>query len=159
MGVRRPTHLGVCVADLERSLGFYREALGFEEVGRLSVASETAARLLGLDDVALEAIYLERDGWRIELLHFRRPPHEGAGGPRAMNSLGLTHLSFRVDDIDGVCEKIGAAGGRVLEETRAEEPRYQTRVVFALDPDGTRLELVEAPGDPTALPLGSEEHA
>jgi hypothetical protein len=28
----------------------------------------------------------------------------------------------------------------------------RTRAAFVTDPDGTRVELVEAPGDPAALP-------
>ena len=40
----------------------------------------------------LEAVYLERDGWRIELLYYRVPGALGSGDPAAMNARGLTHL-------------------------------------------------------------------
>jgi catechol 2,3-dioxygenase-like lactoylglutathione lyase family enzyme len=37
MAVRRFSHLGLCVADLERSLRFYRDGLGFRERSSLDV--------------------------------------------------------------------------------------------------------------------------
>ena len=67
MGAVRLTHIGLCVADAERATGFYRDALGFREVSRLSASGAPSSTLLRLEDVALEAIYLERDGVRIEL--------------------------------------------------------------------------------------------
>jgi catechol 2,3-dioxygenase-like lactoylglutathione lyase family enzyme len=150
-GVQRLSHIGLCVSDLDRSLAFYR-ALGFEERSRLHLSGEPSAQLLELDDVELTAVYLERDGTRIELLHYPSPGHVGDGAARPMNGLGLTHLSVRVDDLDTVASALDQAGGRVLEHSRIEIRAASTRAVFVTDPDGTRIELVEAPGDPSALP-------
>jgi predicted enzyme related to lactoylglutathione lyase len=69
-----------------------------------------------------------------------------------MNALGLTHLSFRVDDLDDVIHKLEKAGGRVIERSVVEIGGGKFRALFALDPDGTRLELIDVPGDPRALP-------
>jgi hypothetical protein len=66
-----------------------------------------------------------------------------------MNRRGPTHLSLRVADLDAAAAAIEAAGGRVLGATRIEVPAARTRAVFALCPDGTRLELVEAPAGGT----------
>jgi catechol 2,3-dioxygenase-like lactoylglutathione lyase family enzyme len=134
------SHLGLCVAALGPALAFWRDGLGFRETGRLDVAGEAAARLLGLAAVALRAVYLERDGLRIELLEFREPGHVGAATPRPVNQLGFSHLSLRVEDLDAALARLRAAGGRVLEETRIEQP---ARAVFVTDPDGARVELVE----------------
>jgi len=138
----RLTHLGVCVADLPRSIAFYRDALGFLEIGRLKVGDEATARILEVEEARVELVYLERDGWRIELLHYSSPGHSGSGERRPMNGLGLTHLSFAVEDLDRAAATLQAHGGRVLEETRAA---FQSgnRGLFALDPDGTRIELIE----------------
>ncbi len=149
MGVRRLTHLGICVSELERSLRFYREVLGFEEVGRFRDEHGFGAPLLELEGVRLSAVYLERDGWRIELLHFEKPASVGAKDRRPMNQLGLTHLSFVVEDLDLSIEEIRNCGGAVIEATRME---MGTRAIFATDPDGTRLELIERDGDPLAIP-------
>jgi catechol 2,3-dioxygenase-like lactoylglutathione lyase family enzyme len=150
-GVLRLSHIGLCVSDLERSVVFYR-ALGFEERARLNVSGEPSAQLLELEGVDLRAVYLERDGTRIELLHYPSPGHVGDGAACPMNSLGLTHLSLRVDDLDAVADALALAGGRILERSRIGIPAAKTRAIFVTDPDGTRIELVEAPGDPHGLP-------
>lgn len=146
--IRRLSHLGICVADLERSLRFYREGLGFREVSALDLGGEPAATLLELPEVSLRARYLERDGARIELLHFPAPGTLGDGRPRPMNARGLTHLSFRVEGLDAVLTRLVALGGAVLDATRVGSAGLGMQAVFVCDPDGTRIELVEAPGDP-----------
>ena len=53
-------------------------------------------------------------------------------------------------------ERIEAAGGRLLEQTRIANPDFKSKVICVLDPDGVRIELVEieAELDPFA-PLGT----
>ena len=143
-------HTGVCVADLERALRFYRDGLGFREVSALELSGEPSATLLGLPGVALRARFLERDGVRIELLHYPAPGALAASGPGAMNAPGLTHLSFRVADLDAALAAQRALGARVLADTRIRQ--RGTQAVFVADPDGTRIELIEAPGDPRLPP-------
>jgi catechol 2,3-dioxygenase-like lactoylglutathione lyase family enzyme len=153
MSVSMLTHIGICVSDLARSRIFYTDVLGMKEVGGLETGGDHVDQLLGLPDVDLQAVYLERDGFRLELLHYRSPGHQGrAEPPRPMNLLGLTHLSLRVPDLEAICRRIEAAGGRVLRETWHEHPGRDTRVCMAVDPDGLRLELIQAPGDPSRIP-------
>jgi catechol 2,3-dioxygenase-like lactoylglutathione lyase family enzyme len=148
------THLGICVSDVERSVAFYRDVFGFEEVGRLEPAVEATSRILEIPDSKLQAVYLERDGWRIELLYFASPGHTGADlPPRKLNQLGLTHLSFRVTGMADFLTRVVAAGGSIREDSRIEH-EGGTTALFVLDPDGTCVELIEAPGDPAALPVG-----
>lgn len=138
MPIRRFSHVGLCVSDLERSLAFYAGALGFREVARIDAAGEESATLLQIPEVDVSAVFLERDGFRLELLHYRTPGHRGAGEPRPMNALGLTHLSLRVGDLEAAITALEAAGARVLWATRVP------RAAFVTDPDGTRIELVAA---------------
>ncbi|UCE87709.1 MAG: VOC family protein [Deltaproteobacteria bacterium] len=152
MSVLRMSHLGICVADRDRSLRFYRDGLGFREVSRLRARGAATATLLQVADAEVEATFLERDGVRIELLAYAKPGHCGPSQPGPMNRLGLTHLSLRVDDLDGTLAALRATDARVLDETRIEIAAADTRAVFVTDPDGTRIELVQAPGDPAAPP-------
>jgi catechol 2,3-dioxygenase-like lactoylglutathione lyase family enzyme len=147
----RLTHVGICVSDLERSLRFYRDLLGFRFEHELSVEGEPSDTLLRLRDVKLDATYLVRDGVRIELLRFASP---AAPPPRtrAMHEHGLTHLSFRVADLDATLAALRAAGERVLDETVIRFPEFQSAACFIIDPDGQLIELVQAPGDPAAPP-------
>ena len=59
-----------------------------------------------------------------------------------MNSTGLTHLSFRVDDIDTLTAGIVEHGGRMLTGRTAVFPGGN-RGMMLTDPDGTLLELIE----------------
>jgi len=154
MHVQRLTHMGICVSDLERSLRFYRDVLGCKEVGRLELEGETVATLNGMPSCKVRAVYLERDGWRLELLEFPVPGWLGPKEPRPMNQLGLTHLSFRVADLDATCSQLEAAGGGLLPETRLGQPGGPTHVIMAFDPDGVRIELIQGTGDPNAVPGG-----
>ena len=149
--LQRLTHIGICVSDMDRALRFYRDCLGFRHEHELRVAGEPSDTLLRLRRVDLHAVYLARDGVRIELLGFASPPAPPPR-PRAMNEHGLTHLSFRVADLDAALAALRAAGERVLEETVIRFPEYQSAACFILDPDGQLIELVEAPGDPAAPP-------
>lgn len=157
MTVQALSHIGICVADLVVSARFYCEGLGFRQLHPLDVQGPEAARLLGLESVQLEALYLERDGTRIELLHFIEPGVAEKGdpersAPRPMNRPGLTHLSLRSDDLERDIAHLEAVGGRLLPETRVDHRGFDAHVAFLVDPDGTRIELVQMPGNPRDLP-------
>jgi len=152
MGLLRLSHIGICVSNLERSLRFYRDLLGFRYLGELQLAGEPTETLLRIRNLDLRAIYLERDGTRIELLHYQSPGCTGDGQPRPMNQLGLTHLSMRVDNFEETVAALETAGVQVLHDTRIDVPAFEAAAVFVTDPDGTLIELVQAPGDPNAVP-------
>jgi len=154
MAVLRMTHVGICVTDLERSIRFYRDLLGFTYRSELRVQGEQCDTLLRLRNVDLHAVYLERDGTRIELLHYVSPGAVGDDAVRPMNGRGLTHLSLRVDRVADTLATLRAAGVRVLEETLIDLPDFGAAAIFVADPDGTLIELVQSPGDLEAPPGG-----
>jgi catechol 2,3-dioxygenase-like lactoylglutathione lyase family enzyme len=149
--LQRLTHIGICVSDMERSLRFYRDLLGFQFEHDLHVEGEPSDTLLRLRGVILDAAYLARDGVRIELLHYASPPAPPAR-TRVMNEHGLTHLSFRVADLEATLGALRAAGERVLDETTIRIPEFRAAASFVVDPDGQLIELVQSPGDPSAPP-------
>jgi glyoxylase I family protein len=143
----RVSHVGICVSDWKRSLRFYHDVLGFRYVRELELSGEPGSTLLQLEDVDFRAITLEREGLRIELLHYERPGHVCGQIPRPMNQLGLTHLALRVDDLDALVKELEEARVDVREETSIEVPKANAKAVFITDPDGTLIELVQQPGD------------
>ena len=149
MAVEYMMHVGICVQDLERSIRFYRDGLGFVDKGTLDIEGEPTATLLGFSELELNAVYLERDGLRIELLYYPKPGTVGKAEARPMNQPGLTHFAIRVSDLDGTIEKLVGLGGHVLEGTRIHNDTFGADLLYVTDPDGTRLELVEVPEDPT----------
>jgi catechol 2,3-dioxygenase-like lactoylglutathione lyase family enzyme len=128
----RVSHVGICVSDWKRSLRFYHDVLGFRYVHELELSGEPASTLLQLEDLDFRAITLEREGLRIELLHYE---------------LGLTHLSLRAEDLDAILSELEGAGVDVREQTRIDVPEANAKAVFISDPDGTLIELVQQPGD------------
>ncbi|WP_372447248.1 VOC family protein [Streptomyces flavofungini] len=138
----RTGHVGVNVTDLDRSLAFYRDVIGFE------VLAEGKAD--GAEGVAAGSrfAYLGRDG-ALTLTLWQQAADAYDGG-RA----GLHHLAFEADTIDEV---------RAYErELRAHgvEFAYDGVVphgegaasggIFFHDPDGTRLEIFARAGAETA---------
>jgi catechol 2,3-dioxygenase-like lactoylglutathione lyase family enzyme len=141
------SHLGICVSDLERSLRFYCEALGFAPAESHTVGDEFG-RLMELEGVALRSQFIRRDAVAIELLHFTSPDRTGDPVRRPMNQLGLTHLSVRVDDVDAVAATVESLGGHVVAGTRTTFDLTGTTLdfVYCTDPDGVRIELMNIPG-------------
>jgi lactoylglutathione lyase len=130
-------HVGLCVTDLERSRRFYEAVLGFTHQRDLQVPDGPASRLLQVPEpVGLSAVYLERDGFVLELLAFDREgnaPHRA----RSFTEPGLTHISFSVDDIPAACALVTEHGGEVLQDTDLGGLAINVR-----DPDGQILELL-----------------
>ena len=130
-------HVGHCITDLARSRRFYEELLGFTFQRDLQVPDAPASQLLRVPaPVGLSAVYLERDGFVLELLQFDR----GGNAPareRSFTEPGLTHLSFSVEDITATCARVAELGGEVLVDTNVGG-----MAVMIHDPDGQLIELL-----------------
>ncbi len=141
------SHFGICVSDLERSLKFYTEALGFELTASYTVGSEFGTLMEVAGDVVLQSRFIKKDGMQIELLRFDSPGFDGDGTRRPVNRLGLTHLSLWVDNVDRMADRIRTFGGTVLEHTRSRFPARPGAstggdFLYCTDPDGIRIELM-----------------
>jgi lactoylglutathione lyase len=136
------SHNGVCISDLERSIRFYSEALGFEVRQRYEIAAPYD-KLAELPGLMVRVAFMTLEGRVLELMEYKQPKAVGTRERRAMNRLGLTHLCFAASDIDATAERIAKAGGQVLRETRVETPI--SIAIFCTDPDGVRIELTQRP--------------
>jgi catechol 2,3-dioxygenase-like lactoylglutathione lyase family enzyme len=134
------SHCGVCCSDLELSVRFYCEALGFSVARRLDIgtAFETLTELPGY---RAKVAFLQLGGRMLELVAAEHPEVTGPSERRAMNQRGITHLCFNVSDLRGVSRRVEAAGGSVHHQTLTELP--VSDIVFCSDLDGTRIELVQ----------------
>jgi catechol 2,3-dioxygenase-like lactoylglutathione lyase family enzyme len=143
------SHIGICVSDIERSRRFYVEALGFT-VGPTYEMEDMINDLLGIPTkVQMISLMLHKGSQTIELIYFREPKPFAVGGLRPMNQLGLTHLSFTVQDVDALAARVEQFGGKLLSETRTviEVPDSDPVILlFCTDPDGTRVELYRPSG-------------
>ena len=135
------SHIGLCVADADRSLRFYTGALGFEEGPRYSVGDEFAA-VMGLPHpLRLTSQFVRKDGMQLEFLEYGAPETFGSTDMRPMNQFGLTHLSVRVDAIEEAVGRVVAHGGKVHRETY-HDAGPAGEFIYCSDPDGVRVELM-----------------
>ena len=129
-------HVGLCVADRDRSRRFYEGLLGFQFWWELELPDEGTAQLLQLEgSIGVRATYLVRHGFVLELIDYsKRDVH--AGSQRVMDQVGLTHMSLSVSDLAAVLAMVEEFGGSVIEDTVTEQ--------FAMirDPDGQLIELL-----------------
>jgi catechol 2,3-dioxygenase-like lactoylglutathione lyase family enzyme len=142
MAIQAMTHLAIRVRDLERSLCFYRDLLGFTENSRVEVVGAPSALLIGNPEAKLSAVFLERDGVVVELQQL-----EGVDGRCVGVNLGYSHIGFRVTELAALLDALRAAGAEVLEGSRYEDETFGSEVIFVTDPDGARIELIAIPGD------------
>ncbi|MCB0993999.1 MAG: VOC family protein [Acidimicrobiales bacterium] len=133
------SHIGLCVSDLERSFRFYVEGLGFTEFARFELQRPIAE----VDEPCdLTSLFIQKDGLRVELLHYRSPGVFGTPSSRR-NQLGITHFSFVVDDVDAAAAELVEYGGTIIEGTRSgQDDPASVQIIFLADPDGTRVELM-----------------
>jgi lactoylglutathione lyase len=129
-------HVGLCVADRERSRRFYEGLLGFQFWWELDPPDNLTAQVVQLPEpLGVHATYLMRDGFVLELIDYsKRDVH--AGAERVMDEVGLTHISFSVSDIPAVVAKVAEFGGTVVDAAVSDT------MAMIRDPDGQLLELV-----------------
>jgi catechol 2,3-dioxygenase-like lactoylglutathione lyase family enzyme len=140
----RMSHVAIAVTDLPASLRFYTEGLGFEPGPCFEAGDEVAAVSEVEPPVRMRSQYLTKGGFRLELMGWETPAVHGVAS-KFRNQRGLTHLSFEVDDIVAVEDRLLALGGHRLPDARVKVEREPADIslVFLTDPDGTRIELLQ----------------
>jgi lactoylglutathione lyase len=160
--ITRSHHTGLQVADLERSLAFYRDVLGFELVFAWNPQAPYVGELVGYPDVDLHSAILRPPNSDVflELLEYRNVERHPVD-TRTANP-GTAHIAFFVEDLDGLYERLVSAGvGSVSAPvTPTIGPNKGGRAVYMIDPDGIRVELIETRqsfGEYAAASAGSSE--
>jgi glyoxylase I family protein len=144
------SHVGVCVSDLERSTAFYEGVLGFRPLFTMTFGGELEATME--IDGTFESRMLVRDDVLVELLHWIEPEATGDGERRPMDRFGMTHLCFRVDDVDDLVDVAEQLGGTAHRHTRTVLAGQgvdggDVTLLYLTDPDGTRIELMAGSPD------------
>jgi lactoylglutathione lyase len=132
----RTLHLGLRVADLDRSLAFYT-GLGYEvlaNVPETEFGSLTMLKLPGDEFVTLELVH---------------DPGGGMVGPG-----GFNHFVVQVESVSDVVADLAAQGAQV-EPPGSPDSSDDFWTAWVADPDGYRIELVQWPaGHPEGLTAG-----
>lgn len=122
----RTLHVGLRVADLDRSLAFYT-TVGYEVVGTVPdtpFGTLTMLKLRGDEFVSIELV------------------HDPGGG--AVEPGGLNHLVIHVPDLHATVARLSVGGVRAETPTSPDgSDGFWT--TWLTDPDGYRIELVQWP--------------
>lgn len=137
-------HTGITVANLERSLAFWRDVLGFQLSHRPHQTGKLASEITGVPGAEISIAVLKGYGHKIELLEYLAPSDRKRVALRPCD-VGSVHVAFTVDDLDAVLTTIVASGWRAAgqPQTLVAGPNAGKRVVYVCDPDGATIEFMQ----------------
>ena len=142
------SHIALCVRNLERSLQFYRDGLGFQV---------TKDEVQDTSRGGLPHLYHDRHGQR-RVVHLRygdaqsvpflvlteHPGDTVSGTPIMLDQVGISHVSFTVPNVEEVTQRLLAHGARTCGPADAfRDANGHIRTVFFLDPDGILVQFDE----------------
>ena len=143
--ITRAHHTGLTVRNLQRSIAFYCDLLGFEVVFRWNPNAAYIGELVGYPSVDLHAAILSipNSAVFLELLEYRGIPE--AAVDMANGNIGNAHIAFFVDQLDPLYERLASQGVASVSKpvTPTIGPNRGGRAVYMIDPDGFRVELIE----------------
>ena len=143
-------HTGITVSNLERSLAFWRDVLGFEFSHRVHQTGELAAEITGVPGAEISLAVLKAPGGhKIELLEYLAPANRKKNVDLRPCDVGSVHVALTVDNLDAVLSAIAASGWKTAgkPQTLKTGPNAGKRVVYVRDPDGTTIEFMQLPPD------------
>ena len=141
-------HTGITVSNLERSLAFWRDVLGFELSHTAHQTGELAREIIGVAGAELKLAVLKAPGGhKIELLEYLAPPDRTRHAGLRPCDVGSVHVALTVNDLNAVLRRIVASGWKTAgkPQTLQSGPNAGKRVVYVRDPDGTTIEFMEPP--------------
>lgn len=138
-------HTGLTVADLDRSLRFWRDGLGMEVVMQQEKEGGYLEAIVGEPGTHVRMAHLSfpGGGHRIELFEYVTPRREPVAARPA--DVGFKHVCVTCDDIDALLARMVAHGGRPFTPPVEVDTGANAggRCLYMHDPDGHVLELFQ----------------
>jgi catechol 2,3-dioxygenase-like lactoylglutathione lyase family enzyme len=135
--VQHLSHFSLCVSDPDGTRPFYEQMLGLELVAAMDWKGDGPSRVMDVGDAMLTTWLYTRDGQRIEIIYFDEPRSPRRPKPQ-LDDLGLSHLTFEVDDLDAAARSLRRAGVVVHDpSTHADDSWF----LFE-DPEGNLVQAV-----------------
>lgn len=134
-------HTGIVVIDLEASLLFYRDLLGFKIVKQMEESGDYIDNISSLRNIKATTVKMTSPtGHMIELLKYHSHPEEQK--MRRICEIGISHIAFTVDNLDFEYERLTDKGIQ-FNSTPQLSPDGYAKVTFCRAPEGTLIEMVE----------------
>lgn len=141
-------HTSFTVSNLERSMHFYKDLLGFSLLEyRPSITNKYFRDIVDFSDGEIKGAYLAIPGTqhRLELFEYVNP--RGVTLDLRNNNPGSAHLAVLVDNVVEMYADLLAKGIQFRSPPifLDEGPNTGGWAVYMLDPDGITIELFQAP--------------
>jgi len=140
-------HVSLTVSDLERSIAFYVEHLGFRPPLERYVSDRAwFGQGIGVPGAVADQGHIRRGKFLLELWQYREPKSGRVIVPDS-TYVGAVHFGFEVADIDAEYERMKAAGVEFLSApVEVDYTEYAgSRWCYFRDPDGHLLEISQQP--------------
>ena len=150
--IRGVWHFSFTVSDLDRSVAFYRDLLGFELVHVQDQDNAYTRRLVGFADARLRVAQLAVPGQPrgisthdLELVEYLRP--RGVRGEGRICDPGAAHLAVTVADATATYARLQRSGVRFVSSPNAITAGVNRggSACYFFDPDDIVLELLQPP--------------
>ena len=139
-------HTSFTVSNLDRTLGFFRDALGFEITSRAPRSQRLIESITGVRGADVVIAYVKGPGHDLELIEYVGPEDRGSVRPRPCD-VGFAHVAYDVDDVAAAVDAASSHGFLPLgPPTEVDQgPNRGARVVYLRDADGLAVELIQKP--------------
>lgn len=139
-------HAALSVADLDRSLAFYRDVLGLELIRILECPPSTHLdEVVGMPGCTARIAHLRGGRTMFELFEYRQPRGRPIPDGRRQADLGWNHAGFTSSDVRGDYARLKAAGVQFIRAPLEFRPGVW--ICYFYGPDGEVCELRETPPD------------
>jgi catechol 2,3-dioxygenase-like lactoylglutathione lyase family enzyme len=144
------TEIGFTVADLDRSVAFYTQVLGFERVSEAELDGDAYETLLGVFPVRMRVARLRLGSEQIELTDYLAPASRPFPPDSRANDRWFQHIAIVVSDIDRAYALLRKHGVEHASSGPQTLPDWNPnaggiRAFYFRDPDGHYLELIQFP--------------
>ena len=142
--VKAFNHTSFTVADVDRSVRFLCECLGFELINKAPRDPEAIRHITGIDGADIMVAFVQGPGHRLELIEYLAPDVRAENKSRPCDT-AFAHIAFDVDDIDAAIDAAAAfdvvpyATPWVIDQG----PNTGNRVAYLKTWDGITVEFIE----------------
>lgn len=145
--LRRLHHVGITVADVDRSLAFWEAFLGVAARWHRVLDGPYLQGVTGYPGVTIDAALIDLPGGGLlEILDYR--VDDKVPNPDATANPGNVHICLQVDDIEAMFTRAVDAGARPVSPgptSITRGPNTGAKACYLRDPDGITIEMFQPP--------------